>query len=125
MKLPQKYLLPAIITKVKSLSYSVSGVNTFPRIEVYDFDTTPTGEKTNKQWVVTFLFDVISNSSDPGESLNILETLRSIFSETLVVPNFKIYIWIWEQHTEITEVTDNDSFITRQLQRVRIELEEI
>lgn len=123
--LPRTYLQKALVSKLKSLGYSVSGVNVFPRVEVYDFDTTPTGEKVNKQWVVTFLFDVVSNESDPSEGLSILETIRKNISESLTVEHFKIYIWIWEQHTEIEEATENENMIIRQLQRVRVEVEEI
>lgn len=125
MYLPAKYLLKAINTKVKALGYSVTGVNTFPRVEVYDFNTTPTGEKVNKQWVVTFLFDIVTNKSDSSDGYTILEAIRNDFDSSLSVSKFQIYIWVWEQHTEIQEATNNNDVITRQLQRVRVELQEI
>lgn len=125
MHLPSRYLLKAINAKVKTLGYSVSGINIYPRVEVYDFNTTPSGEKVNKQWAVTFVFDVVTNKSDSSDGYVILEAIRNSFGPSLSVLNFKIYIWIWEQHTEIQEITNNDDVITRQLQRVRVELEEI
>lgn len=124
MYLPQKYLHKALISKLKTLGYSVSGLNTFPRVEVYNFDTTPTGEKVNKQWTVTFLFDCISAKTDPSESYTMLETIRNGFSESLTVDHFNIYLWIWDQHTDFMETSENDDIIFRQLQRVRLELTE-
>ena len=122
MYLPQIYLQKAIITKLKALGYAVSGLTTFPRVEVWDFITTPTGAKEDKQYIVTFLLDIISNKSSL-EALNILESIRGNF--TFTVEHFIPYILIWEQQTESEETGEGNNVIYRQIQRVRMELEEL
>lgn len=120
MYLPQKYIQKAVNDKIKSLGYSISGVTTFPRVEVYDFITTPTGEKENTEWICTFLIDVISTDASTG--LTILETIRNNFN--LTISHFENPLTIFEQHTEIDEEQDGLPIINRQLQRIRLYIKE-
>lgn len=120
MYLPQKYIQKAVNDKIKSLGYSISGVTTFPRVEVYDFITTPTGEKENIEWICTFLIDVISTDASTG--LTILETIRNNFN--LTISHFENPLTVFEQHTEIDEEQDGLPIINRQLQRIRLHIKE-
>ena len=125
MKLPQKYIHPAVITKLLALGYAVDGLNTYPRVEVHSFDTTPTGDKHNKQYDVTFIIEAIDSNTDPTRVIDIIERVRANIDVTLTISSFKIVYIIWELLQTFEELTETDLTIQRQLQRVRFTVEEI
>lgn len=122
---PSKSLFQAVVAKLLTLNYAVDGVNTFPRFEVHSFDTTPTLEKERTSWEVTFIMEAITNDSSPGPSLDMVENIKQYFSETLTITHFRCVIWQWDMLTSIEEVTDTELNIWRQVQRVRVTLEQI
>ena len=117
MYLPHKYLLKALVAKIKTLGYTMD--NTFPRVEIHSWDTTPEGEKTLVDWACTCIIEVISNTTDVAESLSIIEGIRSNIDESLVVENFNLWNVTWEMLSQYEEIDDNNKKIWRQLQRVR------
>jgi hypothetical protein len=125
MKLPQKYIHPAVIAKLLALGYAVDGLNTYPRVEVHSFDTTPTGDKGNKQHDVTFIIEVIDNDTDLARSIDIMERIRTNIDVTLTISGVRIIYIVWELLQTFEELTETDLTIQRQLQRVRFTIEEI
>lgn len=125
MKLPQKYIHPAVVTKLLALGYAVDGLNTYPRVEVHSFDTTPTGDKGNKQHDVTFIIEVIDNDTDLARSIDIMERIRTNIDVTLTISGVRIIYIVWELLQTFEELTETDLTIQRQLQRVRFTIEEI
>ena len=121
---PSKYLFQAVASKLIALGYATDGVNTFPRFEVHSFDTTPTLEKERTSWEVTFIMEAITNDSSPGQSLDMVENIKQHFSETLPINYFNCVIWQWDILTSIEEVTDTELNIWRQVQRVRVTLQQ-
>lgn len=118
---PSKYVLQAVIAKLKALNYVTTG-DTFPRFEVYSFDTTPSGRKDIGMWDCTFIIEAITQTTSPGPSLDMIENIKQYFNESLVVTNFNIDIWIWEINSSFSEVTETNLMIWRQSQRVRLKL---
>ena len=84
---PIKYLYKAVASKLDALGYKVDGVNNYPRVEIHSFDKTPTTEKNMSSWEVTFVIDVITDNSSPGQSLDIIENIQNNFSEAVI--NFR------------------------------------
>lgn len=125
MKLPQKYIHPAVITKLLALGYAVDGLNTYPRVEVHSFDTTPTGDKGNKQHDVTFIIEVIDNDTDLARSIDMIENIRTNIDVSLTISGVRIIYIVWELLQTFEELTETDLTIQRQLQRVRFTIEEI
>lgn len=122
---PSKYVLQAVLAKLVALGYALDNAATFPRFEVYSFDTTPSGEKGLTMWDCTFIMEAISGLTSPGESLTMIENIKQYFSDTLSVSHFKIDIWIWEINSSFNEITETNTMIWRQSQRVRLKLTQI
>lgn len=120
---PIKYLYKAVAGKLVALGYKVDGVNSYPRVEIHSFDKTPTAEKNMSSWEVTFIIDVITDNSSPGQSLDIIENIQNNFSENITISNFRCVIWDWELLTQVEEVTESNFNVWRQIQRVRVRLE--
>ena len=121
---PSKYVLQAVNAKLIALGYAIIGA-TYPRFEVYSFDTTPSGEKGLTMWDCTFIMEAISGQTSPGQSLDMIENIKAYFSNTFVITHFKVDVWIWEINTSFEEVTETDFHIWRQSQRVRLKLTQI
>lgn len=121
---PSKYVLIAVNSKLKSLGYTIVG-ETFPRFEVYSFDTTPSGRKDIGMWDCTFIIEAITDGTSPLPSLDMIENIKQHFNEDLVISHFKCDIWIWEINSQISEVTETNFMIWRQSQRVRLKLTQI
>lgn len=119
---PTKYLFKALAAKVKTLGYVTQGVNTFPRVEIYNFDETPNGHKTNYEWDITCLIEAVSNSTSPAESFDMNEAIKNGVTTALNITNFKCDFMVWEQLTPFQETTETDLIIWRQSQRVRFHL---
>lgn len=117
MYLPHKYLLKALVSKIKSLGYKMD--NSFPRVEIHSWDTTPEGEKTLVDWACTCIIEVISNTTDVAESLTIMEGIRDGINETMTVEHFTLWNVTWEMLSQYEEIDDNNKTIWRQLQRAR------
>jgi len=117
MYLPHKYLLKALVSKIKSLGYKMD--NSFPRVEIHSWDTTPEGEKTLVDWACTCIIEVISNTTDVAESLTIMEGIRDGINETMTVEHFTLWNVTWEMLSQYEEIDDNNKTIWRQLQRTR------
>lgn len=123
MNLPQKYIHKAIISKLKTLGYVVDGLN-YPRVEVYGFMTTPSGEKINKEWEVTFIIEAIDSANSPTRAMDMIENIRTNITESITVSNFSVLNVIWEQLEHFEEITENDYYIQRQIQRARFTVTE-
>lgn len=117
---PHKYLKQALQSKITTLGYRTFG--SYPRVEVHSFDTTEGDEKANSNFVVTFIIEVVDSSTDSTTSLNMIEAIRAGIDETLTVTGFRVVVLQWELLNEIVEMTDTDLNIYRQIQRVRITL---
>lgn len=115
---PHKYVKKALEAKITSLGYQTSG--NYPRVEVHTFDTTQGVEKANGDYVVTCIIEVIDSNTSPGTSLDMIEAIRGI--DTLAITGFELVILEWEVLTELEEITDTDYNIYRQIQRVRLTL---
>lgn len=118
MYLPHKYILKALVAKIKTLGYKMD--TSFPRVEIHSWDTTPEGEKTLTDWACTCIIEVVSNNTDVEESLNMIEAIRNAVDETLSVDNFTVWNIVWETLSQYEEIDENNKKIWRQLQRVRI-----
>ena len=68
--------------------------------------------------------EAITNDSSPGTSLDMVENIKQHFSETLPISYFNCVIWQWDILTSIEEVTETEYNIWRQIQRVRVRLEQ-
>jgi hypothetical protein len=123
MYLPHKYLLKALVTKIKGLSYKMD--NSFPRVEIHSWDTTPEGEKTLVDWACTCIIEVVSNSTDVGESLDMVEAIRGAIDETMTVEHFTLWNVTFEILSQYEEIDENNKKIWRQLQRVRFNVSKI
>ena len=122
MYTPHKYLDIALHAKVMALGYPTFGASVYPRVEIHSFDTTPTGAKDGRQWEVTCLLDVISNSTNPAEADDIIEVLRGGITESLSVTGYTLVEVTWEILNTSEELDESTSFIQRRLQRVRFYL---
>ena len=122
MYTPHKYLDQALHSKVMALGYTTYGASTFPRVEIHSFDTTPTGAKGDREWEVTCLLDVISDSVSPAEADDIIEVLRGGINESLSVTGYTVVEVTWEMLNTSEEIDESTSFIQRRLQRVRFYL---
>ena len=118
MYLPHKYILKALVSKIKTLGYKMDA--SFPRVEIHSWDTTPEGEMTLTDWACTCIIEVVSNDTDVEESLNMIEAIRNTVDETLSVDNFTVWNIVWETLSQYEEIDENNKKIWRQLQRVRI-----
>ena len=79
--IPQKELHAAIIEALQAADYSVSGFDTFPRVEVSEFSTTRGTDKDNRSFSVSFTCDVITMSGDPAQSLEIADEVQEMLPE--------------------------------------------
>ena len=120
---PHKYLKKALVKKLGQMGYAKK--NGYPRVEVYNFDTTPIGAKEDKDYVVTFIIEAIDESTSPSASLEIIEDIRDKINDTLVIEGWKVVYLAYELLTELEEITDTDNNIWRQIQRVRIQLNKL
>ena len=120
MYLPHKYLLKALVLKIKGLGYTMD--TSFPRVEIHSWDTTPEGEKTLVDWASTCIIEVVSNTTDVEESLGMIEVIRNAIDETMAVDNFTLWNVTWELLSQYEEIDENNKKIWRQLQRVRFNL---
>ena len=114
---PHKYIKKAINTKLTAIGYAKQ--NAFPRVEVHSFDTTPAGAKEDLEYEVTFIIEVIDENTSPSRSLDLIEDIRTKIDADLIIQGWKLVILNYELLTEIEEITDTDSNIFRQIQRVR------
>lgn len=122
---PTKWLLKALNATITGLGYETIDVNTFPRVELYDFIETTNGHKTNYEWDVTCIIEAISNKTSPAESLDINEAIKNGLTTAINITHFKCDILIFEELLQYQEVSENDMVIWRQLQRVRFHLTQL
>ncbi len=120
---PHKYIKKALVTKLGQIGYAKK--NGYPRVEVHSFDTTPAGAKEDLEYEVTFIIEAIDESTSPSASLDIIEDIRSKVDANLTIQGWKLVILNYELLTEIEEITDTDSNIFRQIQRVRTYLKKL
>lgn len=117
---PHIEIKKAINKRLNELGYPI--VQGFPRVEVHSFDTTPSGDKANIVFDVTFIVEVVDKATSPSTSLNMISNIRANLEDGLQITGYNLVFLDYELLNEIEETTDTEESIWRQVQRIRINL---
>lgn len=117
---PHIEIKKAINKKLNELGYPI--IQGFPRVEVHSFDTTPSGDKANIVYDVTFIVEVVDKATSPATSLNMISNIRANLEDGLQITGYNLVFLDYELLNEIEETTDTEESIWRQIQRIRINL---
>ena len=120
---PHIEIKKAINKRLNELGYPI--VQGFPRVEVHSFDTTPSGDKANIVYDVTFIVEVVDKSTSPATSLAMISNIRANLENGLTISGYNLVFLDYELLNEIEETTDTEDIIWRQIQRIRINLNKL
>ena len=89
--------------------YLNNGVNQYPRIEVYMSSGGGQIDKGDNSKTIDIVFDIITESFDTGEVMEISEVLQDKLIETPIeVPDFDVDMALFTGDTPLTEESSND-----------------
>lgn len=120
MKTPQRNLHIALIDHIKAFGYAVAGFETFPRVEVINFNTSAATDKDGGAFPISFSLDVITRSGDPTESLDIADDVLDGL-EDITVEGWQ-FCSIFVESIQALHEEDSQGEIYRQIITVTAEL---
>ena len=90
--------------------YIADGINSFPRVEVYESGTGEQIDKGDNSRAVSLVFDVITECRNEGLAASLSEQLiDDLESNPIVVPDFNIDMVIYNGSTPLEEEASNDN----------------